>query len=85
MLRKELPGVYEEIDVRENESRYPGLRISYKYSTIFLPPKAWCDPTTYMYDDNLAQKTLDAHIWINSHQKDEGCEFGKQKFRKGVR
>ncbi|XP_041357381.1 VWFA and cache domain-containing protein 1-like [Gigantopelta aegis] len=85
LLRKELPGVYEEIDVRENESRYPGLRISYKYSTIFLPPKAWCDPTTYMYDDNLAQKTLDAHIWINSHQKDEGCEFGKQKFRKGVR
>ncbi|XP_067678444.1 voltage-dependent calcium channel subunit alpha-2/delta-2-like [Haliotis asinina] len=85
LLREQLPLAYHELDVREKEKRYPGLRISYKYSTIFLAPKTWCDPTTYMYDDNLDKKTLDAHRWINSYQKDEGCDSGNQKFHKGVR
>lgn len=83
-LTKELPGVLEKLDIRENEQRYPGLRITYNYSTIFLPPKSHCDPTQYIYDDNLTNKTLVAHRWINSFEPDRGCESG-QKFHKGVR
>ena len=85
LLRAELPGVFEEIDVREREARYPGLRITYKYSTIFLAPLSHCDPIKYMYNDSLAKKTLDAHLWINGHEEDFGCESGHQKFDKGVR
>ena len=85
LLRKALPGVFEKIDVRETESRYPGLRITYNYSTIFLAPQSHCDPIKYMYNDSLAAKTLDAHLWINGYQEDLGCETGLQKFDKGVR
>ncbi|CAI9736897.1 Hypothetical predicted protein [Octopus vulgaris] len=85
LSRKQLPGVWEHLNVTENAPRYPGLRISYKFSTIFLPPMAHCDPTQYIYDDNLTQKTIDAHKWINSYDADLGCESLKQKFEKGVR
>lgn len=85
LLRKALPGVFEKIDVRETDSRYPGLRITYNHSTIFLAPQSHCDPIKYMYNDSLAAKTLDAHLWINGHQEDLGCETGLQKFDKGVR
>lgn len=48
-----------------------------------------CDPTQYIYDDDLSKKTVDAHLWINSHDPDHGCESEdknhKQKFEKGVR
>jgi len=58
----ELPvGTFEEIEIKENEPKYPGLRITNKYSTIFLAPIAYCDPIEYIYDDNLDQKTVDAH------------------------
>ena len=77
--------IYEEIEVKEHEEKYPGLRITYKYSTIFLAPMAHCDPIEYIYDDNLVQKTIDAHKWINSHEPDLGCESKSQKFDKGVR
>ena len=85
LAREMLPNnTYEEIDVRENETRYPGLRITYKYSTIFLAPISYCDPIEYIYDENLDKKTVEAHKWINSFDPDEGCEKG-QKFEKGVR
>ena len=83
-LTGELQGIAKYLDIRDKEPRYPGLRITYKHSTIFLPPKSHCDPTQYLYDDNLANKTLTAHRWINSYVKDVGCESG-QKFRKGIR
>lgn len=79
------PGTLEEIEIKENEEKYPGLRVTYKYSTIFLAPMSYCDPIEYIYDDNLDKKTVDAHEWINSFEKDLGCESGKQKFDKGVR
>lgn len=87
--RKLLPGVWEHLNVTENAPYYPGLRISKKFSTIFLPPMSHCDPTQYIYDDDLSKKTVDAHLWINSHDPDHGCESEdknhKQKFEKGVR
>ncbi|XP_063400495.1 voltage-dependent calcium channel subunit alpha-2/delta-2-like [Mytilus trossulus] len=83
-LMKELPDAVKNLDIRENEQRYPGLTITFNYSTIFLPPKSHCDPTQYIYDDNLAKKTLTAHKWINSFETDRGCEAG-QKFHKGIR
>ncbi|XP_005108179.1 voltage-dependent calcium channel subunit alpha-2/delta-2 [Aplysia californica] len=85
LLRERLPGVYEKIDVRESEERYPELRITYKYSTIFLAPQSHCDPIKYMYNDSLEEKTLDAHFWINGYSEDQGCESRDQKFNKGVR
>ncbi|ESO88121.1 hypothetical protein LOTGIDRAFT_165858 [Lottia gigantea] len=85
LLREKLPGLWRKIDIRENEKLYPGLRITYKHSTIFLAPKTHCDPTKYMYNDNLAEKTYQAHMWINGKQPDLGCESGRQKFNKGVR
>jgi len=50
-----------------------------------LPAKTHCDPIQYIYDDDLTQKTIAAHYWINSHEKDLGCEKGHQKFKKGIR
>ncbi|XP_052254694.1 voltage-dependent calcium channel subunit alpha-2/delta-2-like isoform X2 [Dreissena polymorpha] len=84
--KEKLPsGTLEIIDIKENEPKYPGLRISYKYSTIFLAPMSYCDPIEYIYDDDLDMKTVDAHLWINSDEPDLGCETGNQKFEKGVR
>lgn len=37
-----------------------------------------------MSDDDLGQKTVDAHLWINGVVPDKGCE-GNQKFERGVR
>ncbi|RUS88477.1 hypothetical protein EGW08_003735 [Elysia chlorotica] len=86
LLKKELPGVYERIDVRENEERYPGLRITYNHSTIFLPPQSHCDPIRYSYNDSLAEKTLEAHLWINGIEEDKGCDImQRQMYNKGVR
>ncbi|XP_060584904.1 voltage-dependent calcium channel subunit alpha-2/delta-3-like [Ruditapes philippinarum] len=86
LAKKSLPpGTLEEIEIKENEEKYPGLRVTYKYSTIFLAPMSHCDPIEYIYDDNLDKKTVDAHKWINSFEPDLGCEKGHQKFEKGVR
>ena len=82
--RKELPGTYEYLKVFYNEAKYPGLRVSYLHSSIFLAPKCHCDPNSYFYDDDLAKKTVDAHKWINSVTKDVGCEGGN-KYEKGIR
>ncbi|GFR88739.1 voltage-dependent calcium channel subunit alpha-2/delta-2-like, partial [Elysia marginata] len=86
LLRKELPNMYELIDVRERELRYPGLRITYKHSTIFLAPQSHCDPIRYSYNDSLAEKTLEAHKWINGVDEDKGCDIkSSQMYNKGVR
>ncbi|XP_052774120.1 voltage-dependent calcium channel subunit alpha-2/delta-3-like isoform X2 [Mya arenaria] len=86
LARSLLPlGTFEEIEVKENEPKYPGLRITDKYSTIFLAPMSYCDPIEYIYDDNLDRKTVEAHKWINSYEPDVGCEKGEQKFEQGVR
>ncbi|XP_069125986.1 LOW QUALITY PROTEIN: voltage-dependent calcium channel subunit alpha-2/delta-2-like [Argopecten irradians] len=84
--RERLGNVAEEIEIKEAEEKYPGLRISYKHSTIFLPAKAYCDPISYLYDDDLEQKTIDAHEWINSKEPDnKSCGEPDQKFNKGIR
>ncbi|XP_059149465.1 voltage-dependent calcium channel subunit alpha-2/delta-2-like [Physella acuta] len=87
LLKEKLKGVYDMIDVRENDEKYPGLRVSYKHSTIFLAPQSHCDPIRYSYNDSLEEKTLEAHLWINGHDKDEGCEDDNsgQMFNKGIR
>lgn len=36
LLREKLKGTFEAIDVRENDEKYPGLRVTYNHSTIFL-------------------------------------------------
>ena len=84
IARKKYNGTYEYLEVKEDEEKYPGLRVSYLHSSIFLAPKCHCDPNAYLYDDNLAQKTVDAHAWINSVDLDLGCD-GTSKYEKGIR
>ena len=87
--RQELPNEFEILQVKINETKYPGLRVSYPYSSIFFAPNVYCDPNSYFYDDDLASKTVDAHHYINSHIfnksfVDLGCDYGL-KYKKGTR
>ena len=34
-----------------------------------LAPRVYCDPSEYFYNDDLAQKTINAHIYINQREK----------------
>ncbi|CAD5114296.1 DgyrCDS3438 [Dimorphilus gyrociliatus] len=84
--KEAFPGTYDYLDVRDNEQKkYPGLRVSYLHSSIFLAPKCHCDPTAYFYDEDLAQKTVEAHKYINSMTDDFGCTNQKSKYERGVR
>ena len=69
--------------MKSKEKKYPNLRVSYLHSSIFLAPKCHCDPNAYFYDDDLAQKTVDAHDYINGLSDDIGCEK-KGKYQKGL-
>lgn len=87
--RKQHPNEFEALEVKVNLSKYPGLRVSYPYSSIFFAPNVYCDPNSYFYDDDLASKTVDAHNYINSHIfnksfVDGGCE-SDLKYKKGTR
>ena len=66
-----------------------GLRVTFKHSSIFLAPKCHCDSVEYIFNDNLAEKTVSAHKWINGFDEpDLGCpDSGKvgQKYEKGIR
>lgn len=85
VVKEEFPHAWEELEILENETqRYPGLTISYEHSTIFLAPKSHCDPIQYLYDDNLAKKTINAHRYMNSYETDDGC-VGDQIYDKGIR
>ncbi|ELU06451.1 hypothetical protein CAPTEDRAFT_215114 [Capitella teleta] len=84
VARRELPGVFEYLKVFYNEKKYPSLRVSYLHSSIFLAPKCHCDPNAYFYDDDLAQKTVDAHKYINGADADDGCDKGA-KYNTGIR
>jgi voltage-dependent calcium channel alpha-2/delta-3 len=88
IARKELPNEFEILEVKINETKYPGLRVSYPFSSIFFAPNVYCDPNSYFYDDDLASKTVDAHKYINSHILDKsfvdnGCS--QSKYKKGTR
>lgn len=86
--RREFPNEFENLEVQISDPKYPGLRVSYPYSSIFFAPNVYCDPNSYFYDDDLANKTVDAHKYINSHilnKKfvDLGCDYSK--YKKGTR
>ncbi|CAL1539791.1 unnamed protein product [Lymnaea stagnalis] len=87
LLRDKLKGTFEVIEVKQNDEKYPGLRVSYKHSTIFLAPQSHCDPIRYSYNDSLEEKTLDAHLWINGKDPDVGCDDDNtgQMYNKGIR
>lgn len=71
--------------MKDKDEKYTGLRVSYLHSSIFLAPKCHCDPNAYFYDDDLANKTVVAHKWINSDLPDIGCENKTAKYEKGIR
>ncbi len=67
------PGEFEKIEVFHDEPKYPDLRVSYLYSSFFFAPRCYCDPNSYLVDDDLAKKTVDAHKFVNSEEEDVGC------------
>ncbi|XP_071807181.1 voltage-dependent calcium channel subunit alpha-2/delta-3-like [Asterias amurensis] len=73
LARRKLPGQFEKIEVFHDEPKYPDLRVSYLYSSFFLAPRCYCDPNSYLVDDDLAMKTVKAHEFINSKEEDVGC------------
>ncbi|XP_064625749.1 voltage-dependent calcium channel subunit alpha-2/delta-2-like isoform X2 [Lineus longissimus] len=81
--RKALPQEFENMEVLFNDIKYPSLRVTYLYSSIFLAPKCHCDPNKYFFDDDLAQKTIDAHRYINGIDPDIGCKAGG-KYERGI-
>ena len=80
-------GEFEKMQVFFNEPKYPNLRVSYLYSSIFLAPRCYCDSNLYLVDDDPAGKTVAAHKYMNGYEPDLGCpkEDKKNKFRKGIR
>jgi voltage-dependent calcium channel alpha-2/delta-3 len=52
------------MDVKIDDPKYPGLRVSYLYSSIFFAPNIYCDPNAYFYDDDLASKTVESHKYV---------------------
>lgn len=84
--RLHLGDIFDEMEVRFNTPKYPNLWVSNKHSSIFLPDRVHCDPEKYMYSENLAQKTVDAHAWINGDAPDVGCgPQTDQKYERGIR
>ncbi|OWA52215.1 putative Voltage-dependent calcium channel subunit alpha-2/delta-2 [Hypsibius exemplaris] len=84
LARDKLPGVYEHLEVRYNDSKYPLLTVSEKHSSIFFAPKCHCDPNKYFFDEELDDKTVHAHKYINLDEPDAGCDGGGQ-YEKGLR
>ncbi|CAF1210710.1 unnamed protein product, partial [Didymodactylos carnosus] len=97
--RENLKGKFEHMQVKINDTKYQNLRVSYLYSSIMLAPRVYCDPSEYFYNDDLAQKTIDAHIYINYHLynnqtnnnnnnitvDDIGCRQNNSKFHENTR
>ncbi|CAF0843774.1 unnamed protein product [Adineta ricciae] len=87
--REVLPGKFEHMQVKINDPKYKDLRVSYLYSSIMLAPRVYCDPSEYFYNDDLAQKTINAHIYINQrgdpNENDKGCGEAKVMFHENTR
>lgn len=85
IVREKYPNVFDYLQVKSNEEKYPNLRVTYLHSSIMLAPKCHCDPNVYFFDDNLAKKTLDAHSYMNSLTPERGCQTIQDKYEKGTR
>ncbi|XP_067936801.1 voltage-dependent calcium channel subunit alpha-2/delta-1-like [Watersipora subatra] len=88
VVRNRFPNVFPYLDVKYDDPKYPGLRVTYKHSSIFLAPKCHCDSVEYIFNDDLATKTVSAHEWINGNEPDVGCPDSSkvgQKYEKGIR
>ncbi|CAF2409931.1 unnamed protein product [Rotaria sp. Silwood2] len=87
--RKFLPGKFEHMQVKINDPKYNDVRVSYLYSSIMLAPRVYCDPSEYFYNDDLAQKTINAHIYINQRDNksddDKGCSQKNAIFHENTR
>jgi hypothetical protein len=87
--REVLPGKFEHMHVKINDPKYNDVRVSYLYSSIMLAPRVYCDPSEYFYNDDLAQKTINAHIYINQrgnpNDNDKGCSQKNATFHENTR
>jgi voltage-dependent calcium channel alpha-2/delta-3 len=59
IVKELFPRMLEHIHIKENEPRYPGLRLTNNHSSIFLAPKCHCDPSKYFYEQDLGKKTVE--------------------------
>ena len=75
--------------VKINDPKYSDVRVSYLYSSIMIAPRVYCDPSEYFYNDDLAQKTIDAHLYINQYENtdddEKGCSQKNAKFHENTR
>lgn len=87
--REILPGKFEHMQIQINDKKYKDVRVSYLYSSIMLAPRVYCDPSEYFYNDDLAQKTINAHIYINqrstNNDDDKGCSQKNTTFHENTR
>ncbi|PAA92856.1 hypothetical protein BOX15_Mlig015658g4 [Macrostomum lignano] len=77
---KHYPDVFKYLNVKYNMSKkFQKLRITELHSSIFFAPKCYCEPLRYLFDDDLARKTLDAHEYMNTGKPDTGCHSPDSK------
>ncbi|CAH1252963.1 CACNA2D2 [Branchiostoma lanceolatum] len=82
-VRGRFQEAWESLDVKFNERRYPKLYVSYEHSTFRLAPKCYCNPNEFLFDVDMAEETVDAHMFMNSNMTDEGCP--NAKYEKNIR
>ncbi|XP_030839369.1 voltage-dependent calcium channel subunit alpha-2/delta-3-like [Strongylocentrotus purpuratus] len=85
LARTDLPGVFEDIEVYYDVPKYPHLRVSYKFSSIRFAPKCYCNPNDFLFDDDLATKTVRAHKFYNGNDPDVGCNHPDGVFEQNTR
>ena len=76
--------VLNEIEIFDNEEKYPNLRVTYKYSSFRFAPRCYCNPGEYLLIDDLDAKTVRAHKFVNGDDPDVGCANGG-RFEKNTR
>ncbi|XP_028402985.1 voltage-dependent calcium channel subunit alpha-2/delta-1-like isoform X1 [Dendronephthya gigantea] len=72
-VRKELGPVFEILDLQFNVEDYPELYISRNHSSVFIAPRAYCNPNKYLFNDNSSQLTVDIHKLINDLENSSEC------------
>ncbi|XP_002735490.2 VWFA and cache domain-containing protein 1-like [Saccoglossus kowalevskii] len=73
LARQKLPGLFEKMKVEYNLPKYPQLRVTYLHSSFMLAPKCYCDPNSYLFDEDLANKTVTAHLFMNGNETAKDC------------
>ncbi|XP_033124937.1 voltage-dependent calcium channel subunit alpha-2/delta-1-like [Anneissia japonica] len=81
-LNKNGSDLYKEMEIKYDEPKYKGLTVTYKHSSVKFAPKCYCNPNKFIFDDDLAMKTVMAHEFMNGDDN-PGCPNGT--FEKNIK